>query len=532
MDGQWRGRRREDRTGSNRLPRRAAGRDRVRQALQDQRAAGVGPRGHSPAEGPAGVRERRGTARARRRGGRTARVGRARFALAGRELPHHSGAHRRRSRSCITSNESCRRCRRTSTAWPARQVARALGRFVAELHDAGVAHPDPHPGNLLVELPPIAHPTSRSSTCTPSASVIRSPGARVATTSSCSTAGSSSGRAAPTGPGSGMPIAVPAPRSRRRPREELRDGAKELERDTRRLEPPVLGRPRIALPRNEPLLPQDPPRGVSRVRRPRPRRRLPAATARRPRRGARPDRHESSRTREPRRSPCLMMPTPNGPAPVVLKRVNVRSRIEPLKNLLRPSHVLRSWVYGHALRDRWLPTPRPLAVFHRYRGGLPGRRLSADGTGARPDSPGRGDQTGRDSSSPGLLRAMHDRGVSHRDLKSANVILARGAEPILIDLVGVRTRVDSAERPATREGTGPAEREFPRCRRGHDRPTGSGSLRAYLSPRARESTGGLEKLVEDGIPGDRREGGEESPQTVERSDEPSEPANCEEQTRP
>ena len=30
---------------------------------------------------------------------------------------------------------------------------------------------------------------------------------------------------------------------------------------------------------------------------------------------------------------------------------------------------------------------------------------------------------------------MHDR-ASHRDLKSANVILARGEDPILIDLVG------------------------------------------------------------------------------------------------
>ena len=36
------------------------------------------------------------------------------------------------------------------------QLARTLGEFLALLHDAGVAHPDPHPGNLLVELPPEA----------------------------------------------------------------------------------------------------------------------------------------------------------------------------------------------------------------------------------------------------------------------------------------------------------------------------------------------------------------------------------------
>jgi serine/threonine protein kinase len=32
-----------------------------------------------------------------------------------------------------------------------RRVARTLGEFVARLHDTGVAHPDPHPGNILVE---------------------------------------------------------------------------------------------------------------------------------------------------------------------------------------------------------------------------------------------------------------------------------------------------------------------------------------------------------------------------------------------
>src|SRR5262249_16958857 len=67
----------------------------------------------------------------------------------------------------------------------------------------------------------------------------------------------------------------------------------------------------------------------------------------------------------------LQMPRPAGPVPVVRKRVNVRRRVEPLKNLMRPSQVVRSWVNGHTLRDRWLPTPRPLAVFHRYRRGLP-----------------------------------------------------------------------------------------------------------------------------------------------------------------
>src|SRR5262249_22045040 len=34
-----------------------------------------------------------------------------------------------------------------------RQLALGLAQFLAKLHDAGVAHPDPHPGNLLIEMP-------------------------------------------------------------------------------------------------------------------------------------------------------------------------------------------------------------------------------------------------------------------------------------------------------------------------------------------------------------------------------------------
>lgn len=67
----------------------------------------------------------------------------------------------------------------------------------------------------------------------------------------------------------------------------------------------------------------------------------------------------------------LTLLTPDGPRAVVLKRVSVRRWFEPLQNLLRRSAVLRSWVAGHSLRDRWLPTPRPLVVLHRYRRGLP-----------------------------------------------------------------------------------------------------------------------------------------------------------------
>jgi len=119
---------------------------------------------------------------------------------------------------------------------------------------------------------------------------------------------------------------------------------------------------------------------------------------------------------------------------LILKRVNVRRWFEPIKNLFRPSAVLRSWINGHALTDRWLPTPRPLAVWHRYRRGLPaeGYLLTekvADATSL--------DRLQDLTKLARVLRQMHDRGVSHRDLKASNILLEHGVDPILIDLVGV-----------------------------------------------------------------------------------------------
>ncbi len=173
---------------------------------------------------------------------------------------------------------------------------------------------------------------------------------------------------------------------------------------------------------------------------------------------------------------------------------------------------------GHALRDRWLPTPRPLAVFHRYRSGLP-----AEGYLLTEMVPEPAPLRRRFTSRPlvklaRLLRAMHDRGVSHRDLKAANILLAHGSEPVLIDLVGVRTRVRLSDANRAKELArlnasfldSLAVTLADRLR----------FLRAYLSAgtqlrsaaRARRRTGGLEKLVEDGIPGDRSKGGEEPPQ--------------------
>jgi serine/threonine protein kinase len=150
---------------------------------------------------------------------------------------------------------------------------------------------------------------------------------------------------------------------------------------------------------------------------------------------------------------ALDLPTPDGPRSVVLKRVNVRRWHEPVKNLFRPSAVVRSWVNGHTLRDRRLPTPRPLAAVQVYRHGLPAEGYlltelvpgADDLTDAVPDLTAVADRLAR------LVRQMHDRRVSHRDLKAANVLLEWGTTPTLIDLVGVRVGRPVSFRQRARE---------------------------------------------------------------------------------
>jgi tRNA A-37 threonylcarbamoyl transferase component Bud32 len=150
----------------------------------------------------------------------------------------------------------------------------------------------------------------------------------------------------------------------------------------------------------------------------------------------------------------LVIPTADGPRAVVLKRINVRRGTELVKNLFRRSPAVRSWVNGHSLRDRWLPTPRPLLVFHRYRFGLPAEGYLL--VERVPDSLELPAAIARHAHSPAVIRAwihrlaralrgMHDRAVSHRDLKAANILISgisdpAAAAPVLIDLVGVRTR--------------------------------------------------------------------------------------------
>jgi tRNA A-37 threonylcarbamoyl transferase component Bud32 len=147
---------------------------------------------------------------------------------------------------------------------------------------------------------------------------------------------------------------------------------------------------------------------------------------------------------------------------VIYKRFKVVARSDPLTALVRRTPALRSWIFGHGLRDRCLPTPRPLLILHRKRLGLAYEgylltekvddalelhRASADLTDLRPASRlhvlrARIDRAAR------LVRELHRRNLSHRDLKAANILVQKKGKGSataaddesmwLIDLVGVR----------------------------------------------------------------------------------------------
>jgi tRNA A-37 threonylcarbamoyl transferase component Bud32 len=153
----------------------------------------------------------------------------------------------------------------------------------------------------------------------------------------------------------------------------------------------------------------------------------------------------------------LTIHTPAGPRAVIFKRFRMRSWVSRAKNVVRRSPAVRSWVYGHNLLDRGLPTARPLLVLERVRAGVPGAGYlltekvpdavglpeAVAGLGNLPPAVRRAavrrwaDTLGR------LARQMHARQVSHRDLKAPNILLTgaavdpAAAAPVLIDLVGV-----------------------------------------------------------------------------------------------
>lgn len=145
--------------------------------------------------------------------------------------------------------------------------------------------------------------------------------------------------------------------------------------------------------------------------------------------------------------------------PAVLKRFRLSSRLDPWLALVRPTAALRSWVQGQALWQRELPTPRPLAVFHRRRAGLlregylltekvpEARDLHAylRDNACRPVAEQRRRLRDLLRQIAGLVSELHRHCLSHRDLKAANLLVS--AERVwLIDLVGVRRYLQLARK--------------------------------------------------------------------------------------
>jgi tRNA A-37 threonylcarbamoyl transferase component Bud32 len=153
----------------------------------------------------------------------------------------------------------------------------------------------------------------------------------------------------------------------------------------------------------------------------------------------------------------LQMLVAGQPRRVIYKRFGVTRPHDLWTGWLRRPPALRSWVYGQGLRERGLPTARPLAVFHRRCCGLwyEGYILFEKIEGAL-DLRGTAEHLAKadEATRRGLLRPLleelarvvrelHQRQLSHRDLKAANVLVQLpaqvGGRPRcwLIDLVGV-----------------------------------------------------------------------------------------------
>jgi tRNA A-37 threonylcarbamoyl transferase component Bud32 len=157
------------------------------------------------------------------------------------------------------------------------------------------------------------------------------------------------------------------------------------------------------------------------------------------------------------------------PRQVILKRFPVTKWTDPLVSLFRPPSALRSYLMGHGLRVRCLPTPRPLAVWHRYRYGLLHEgylllekvpdsldlRTYVGLLGGKPQAQRTSQLRDLIERLARLVRSLHARQVSHRDLKAGNLLVSlagwrisdRGIEETeaqetpqiwFVDLVGVR----------------------------------------------------------------------------------------------
>lgn len=159
----------------------------------------------------------------------------------------------------------------------------------------------------------------------------------------------------------------------------------------------------------------------------------------------------------------LTLPAFGGaPTRVIYKTFHRKKWLDPLLTLFRPSRGWQAWQAGQHLSSRDLPTPKNLAILARTGRGLL-RLLPCEtylvtvkaepattlGDYLREILPTLDPDTRRDRvrrlirSLAHLIRGLHERSLSHRDLKAANIMIEgdpAADEPklTLIDLGGVR----------------------------------------------------------------------------------------------
>ncbi|MCI0680946.1 MAG: lipopolysaccharide kinase InaA family protein [Gemmataceae bacterium] len=130
-------------------------------------------------------------------------------------------------------------------------------------------------------------------------------------------------------------------------------------------------------------------------------------------------------------------PVNGRPTRLVYKRFAVKKSSTPLSSLVRKPPALRSWQQGQGFRERGLPTARPLLVLHRRRHGLfyEGYLLTEkldhaqhlhdvlDDLVKLPSDVRRRRLRGRIHLVGQAVRDLHHRQLSHRDLKANNILL-------------------------------------------------------------------------------------------------------------
>jgi len=156
------------------------------------------------------------------------------------------------------------------------------------------------------------------------------------------------------------------------------------------------------------------------------------------------------------------------PTVVIYKRFNRKKLLDPIFALFRPSRAWRSWQAAQHLHSRGIPTPQNLAFLARYRA-FPSGTLCwnlphetylvtvkeqnavtlssyvSDTLAALSPDLRRARIRSLTTSLARLVRTLHERSLSHRDLKSSNILVKVGEgqthdELSLIDLVGVRRK--------------------------------------------------------------------------------------------